>query len=248
MIVSIMQPAYLPWLGYFDRLRRSDLHIVLDSVPLGTSNRNNFTARNRVRVGSANAAPVWLSVPLMSGQHDTIIRDVVLADQPGWARKHAATLRHAYARAAHGEYSALMADRIEAAAQAQYALPSGRLLPLLDVTTAALREWMGITTPTVSASTLHVSGAKSGLILALCQQVGATTYLSGPFGRDYLDLDAFTAAGIRVAFHDYMHPVYPQAGAGFVPYLSAIDLVANLGPASRDVLSASGALPGNDAS
>lgn len=236
MIVSIMQPAYLPWLGYFDRLARSDLHIVLDSVPLGTPNRNNFTARNRVRRAGAGGECTWLTVPVAAGQHDILIRDVVLAQQPGWARKHVETVRHAYARAPHAVNLAPVTDAIQECAES----PSGSsplLSTLLNATTARLCECLGIRTPTVLSSNLPVTGAKSELILALCVQVGATRYLSGPFGRDYLDLNTFAAAGIPVDFHDYAHPIYAQQGEPFVPYMSVMDLIANHGPDSLGILS-----------
>ncbi|MBL0938545.1 MAG: WbqC family protein [Gemmatimonadaceae bacterium] len=235
MIVSIMQPAYLPWLGYFDRLQRSDLHIVLDSVPLGTANRNNFTTRNRVRrAGPANEG-TWLTVPVAGGQHDTIIRDVMLANQPGWARKHAETLRHSYARAPFASDVADIARVIQEHAEAN-ASGNGALASLLDVTTERLCEKLDIRTPMVLSSSLPVTGTKSALILSLCVHVGATTYVSGPFGRDYLDLVAFTKAGVQVEFHDYAHPTYTQQGEPFVPYLSVVDLIANHGAASRDIL------------
>ncbi len=233
MIVSIMQPAYLPWLGWFDRVARSDLHVVLDSVPLGHQNRNNFTCRNRVRTA---AGPAWLTVPVRKGSDGVAIRDVMLADQPGWERRHRETLRHAYGRAPHWAV-------LDAALADVYARPWTHLAPLLEETTARLRGLLGCRTPTVRASTLDVTGAKSGLILAICRAVGATTYVSGPFGRDYLDAAAFADAGIALQFHDYAHPVYSQGRAPFEPYLSVVDLLAHHGPDARAILSGTPVVP-----
>jgi hypothetical protein len=226
MIVSIMQPAYLPWLGYFDRVARSDLHIVLDSVPLGHANKQNFTCRNRVRTATG---PVWLTVPVQRQHADQRIADVLVAMDHGWMRKHWETVRHAYRRAPHW---ARYADFLEAF----YATPRTHLVDVLDTSTTWLRETLAITTPIVRASTLNVPGTKAELILQLCLAVGATTYLSGPFGRDYLDPRAFEAAGIALAYHDYVHPRYPQRDAAFEPYLSVLDLLCHCGPDSLDIL------------
>lgn len=233
MIVSIMQPAYLPWLGYFDRLLRSDLHIVLDNVPLGTPNKNNFITRNRIRRARGHSDTTWLSIPVAAGQHRTPIHEVVLAESLPWPARHAETLWHAYARAAcSSEVRELVAHIRQLATPREPA----RLAPVLQHTTQWLRDRLAIATPTVHASTLDVQGAKGDLILALCQHVGASTYLSGPFGRDYLDHAAFAKAGIALAFHDYAHPVYSQEGQSFLPFLSVVDLLAHCGSASREVL------------
>ena len=69
-----------------------------------------------------------------------------------------------------------------------------------------------------------------------CREVGATTYLSGPFGRDYLDVERFERSGIRVLFHDYAPPEYSQAHAGFEPAMSVLDLILTHGPAARSIL------------
>lgn len=226
MIVSIMQPAYLPWLGYFDRIWRSDLHIVLDSVPLGFQTKTAFTTRNRIRTA---AGATWLTVPVQSGQHQTIIHDVVLAATTPWARKHGESLRHAYGRAAHWDAVAPLVPTL-------YQPEWTTLTSVLDTATAWLCDTLRITTPTVRASSLPVQGSKGDLILALCTAVGASTYLSGPFGRDYLNAQAFSDAGVALTFHDYAHPEYTQGSAPFLPYLSVVDLLAHHGPRSLDIL------------
>ncbi len=99
-------------------------------------------------------------------------------------------------------------------------------------------------------SEFAVEGSATERLLALCRAVGATRYLTGDAARSYLDVDAFTAAGIAVEWQAYRHPVYPQAGRrarddgepDFVPYMSAVDLLLNCGPDSERILH-QGALP-----
>jgi len=64
MIVSINQPAYIPWLGYFDRISKSDLHIILNHVQF---EKNSMTNRNKIRTSQGWA---WLTVPLHTGHLD----------------------------------------------------------------------------------------------------------------------------------------------------------------------------------
>ncbi len=229
-----MQPAYLPWLGYFDRLQRSDLHIVLDTVQLEHQTKTAFTHRNRVRTVTGWS---WLTVPVRTaGHHATPIRDIMIAPSSGWARKHATTLRQSYGRTPHWQGLAPLVDDV-------YAREWTHLIDVLAASTPALCTALGVRTPMVSASSLGVTGAKGELVMALCRAVGATTYLSGPFGRDYLDEAAFDRAGIALAYHDYQHPAYTQGASPFVPYLSVVDLLAHHGPDSLAILTGGADLP-----
>jgi hypothetical protein len=227
MIVSISQPAYLPWLGYFDRIARSDLHIVLDTVQMERNTRTSFTNRNRVRTA---CGPVWLTVPVKRpASPDEALIGNALIDGPHWARKHWQTLVQSYARAPHFRD---LGARLEPV----YRRDWQRLEALLAETTALLLDALGLGARLVRSSDLGVRSRKSALVLDLCRAVGASCYLSGPFGRDYLDLGSFAGAGIEVRFHDYAHPVYPQIHGGFEPFMSVVDLVFNCGPASLAIL------------
>ncbi len=75
MIVSIHQPAYLPWLGYLDRIARSDLFIFLDNVQF---ERNSFTNRNQIKTANG---PVWLTVPVLVQGHLTKKLTQIMIDE-----------------------------------------------------------------------------------------------------------------------------------------------------------------------
>jgi hypothetical protein len=94
----------------------------------------------------------------------------------------------------------------------------------------------GIKTPLLYSSQMTVHDKKDELVLALCRAAGATTYISGPFGRDYLHERLFQEARIKIVYHEYCHPSYPQVWGGFEPYMSAVDLLFNCGPASIEIL------------
>lgn len=234
MIVSIMQPAYLPWLGYFHRILSSDLLIVLDNVQLDTSSKTRFTNRNKVRT---REGWTWLTVPLKTkGKYGALEINALETDEAArWREKHGRTLSHCYSRADHfAEHSPFF--------EAFYGKPWHLLNDAMKESTGyLLKRGFALETPCLYSTDLRIEGQKDDLILNLCMAVKATCYLSGPFGRDYLDAGKFRKAGIELRFHDYQHPQYRQAFPGFEPYMSAVDLLFNLGPDARSVLGARGA-------
>ena len=85
---------------------------------------------------------------------------------------------------------------------------------------------------------MSVTGAGSARILNLCRAVNAGTYISGISGRDYLDLEAFERAGVRVEFQEFHHPIYSQLYPGFIPQMSALEALLLFGPSSGRLLQA----------
>ena len=223
-----MQPAYLPWLGYFDRIACSDIHIVLDDVLIDRSSKTKFANRNKVRTKQGWN---WLTVPLKtSGRSSEMhLNAIEIADDSRWCSKHWETIRFSYAKA---PYFAEHRDFFAAAYSARWTL----LRDLVRSTTDYLRGTLRIPTKILYSSEMPVEGSKSDLILNLCRAAGATSYISGPFGRDYLQHDSFSANGIEIQYHDYNHPSYPQVYPGFEPFMSVIDLLFNCGPNSLDIL------------
>jgi WbqC-like protein len=225
MIVSINQPAYLPWLGYFHRIAVSDLHIVLDHVQF---EKNGFTNRNKIRTSEGWC---WLTVPLKtSGRFGNLaIAQVEISSERRWAEKHWNSLRLNYSKANYFREHADFFENI-------FSRSWERLNPLLREITTYLLSAFGIKTKIVFSSEIGAAGRKSELVLELCRKVGATTYLSGSLGRDYLDEVAFEEAGIAVSYQEYRHPTYTQLYSSFEPYMGAIDLLFNCGPKSLGIM------------
>lgn len=224
LVLSINQPAYLPWLGYFQRIAASDLHIVLDNVQF---EKNSFTNRNRIRTAQGSC---WLTVPVITkGRFGQPIDQVMIDNRQPWTHKHWESLRAHYGKA---PFFARYAPFFRALYQAQWT----SLEKLCGVTTHFLLEALGIDTPVIYASDLKVGGEKQQRLINLCNRFDADVYLSGSLGRDYIELQDFARAGIEVYFQEYQHPSYAQSQPGFVPYMSIIDLVFNHGPESRHIL------------
>jgi len=225
MIVSINQPAYLPWLGYFDRIARSDVHIVLDHVQF---EKNSMVNRNRIRTPGGSQ---MLTVPVRTAGRfgDLAINELEISGSGQWARKHWQAIRQNYAKAEHfSPHQEFFA--------ATYGTTWHTLNDLMRHLTGHLLASLGIGTRILYSSDLPVREKKQELILDLCRHAGATTYISGALGRNYLDPGQFAAAGIELLFQDYRHPVYPQCRPGFESHLSVIDLLFNCGADSKSIL------------
>lgn len=231
--MAIHQPETLPWLGFFDKLRQSDIFVLLDSVQFS---KHYFQNRNRIRTATADRWS-WLTIPVFSkGRSRQAIWEVEIdRHRPDWARKHVALLRQSYREA----------PWFEATFPSLEALYAQEWSKLVDFNVAVIR-WMaqclGLERPLLRSSDLGVAGYRSELLVSICQEVGATEYLSGVSGRHYLDVALFDAAGIRVRFQEFYHPIYPQCHQPFVPALSAVDLLFNCGGNSRHILEGRGVL------
>ncbi len=224
MTIVVLQPGYLPWLGFFDQLRRADVFVYYDDVQYNTHGWRN---RNRIKT---KQGPLWLTVPVRhSGLSKPRILDVQIDTTTNWAKKHVASVRQAYAAA---PFLTQYAPALE-----EILLQPWERLVDVDIAVAGLiAEWLGLQRPIERSSQLGIEGGQSQRLVNICRHFGATTYLSGNAASDYLDVPLFEQNGIAVQWQDFAHPVYPQLHGEFVPYLSAIDLVLNCGEAARGVL------------
>lgn len=216
-VVSIHQPAYLPWLGYFDKIRRADLFIYLDSVQF---QKQSFQNRNKIRTADGWT---WLTVPVETkGRlYETPLKDLPINNRVNWRRKHRAAIEMNYRKAPRFEPVMSLLERF-------YAREWERLSDLCYATMTAFNRELAVDTEIRKSSELDaLEGSKSDLLLSICQAVGATSYLSGALGQTYLDVDSFERAGIEVQFQDYRHPVYAQLQPDFLPNMAVIDLLMN---------------------
>jgi hypothetical protein len=225
MRLAVLQPSYLPWLGFFDQIDRVDVFVYYDDVQY---DKNGWRNRNRVKGPNG---PVWLSVPVkLSGRGLQCINQVEM-DGQGWSRKHLRSIEQFYAKAPYGR------DYIPRLSE----LLSQRWTRLVDLDLAingAIVEWLGLGAKIVRSSSLGIEGRRNERLIGICRHFGADRYLSGNSARVYIDEMAFAKMGISIEWQDYSHPVYPQMHGPFVSHLSIIDLLMNVGPDSLGILRA----------
>ena len=227
MIVSVHQPQYLPYLGFFHKLARSDVFVVLDTVQFL---RRGFQHRASIKTQHGGS---WLTVPVEARQ-STEISDVTISPSEPWQRRHVSAIRTNYGRAAFFDrYAEELTDLIQR---------PWRSLTDLDIT---LTRWvmaeLGISASIVLASELDVAGSSSELLAGLCRAVGGSTYLSGSGGSRYMDVSVFERVGLAVEWQAFVSPSYEQLfpQLGFIPDLSILDVLLCCGPDTKTFLEAS---------
>jgi hypothetical protein len=214
MLITIHQPDFLPWLGFFDRWSRADLYLILDDVQFL---RRGWHNRDRIKTAGG---PQWLTVPVRKGKQDQLINEVMIDNDSDWRRKHLAAVRHAYAKAPGF-------DHVFPALEAVYGREHDRLIDLNLDLLEMCRGFLGITTPTALASDTPVHAASSQRLLELVLRHHGDAYLTGTGSRDYLDESLFLESGVSVQWQKYEPAPYPQLNGPFEAKLSVLDALMN---------------------
>jgi hypothetical protein len=222
--VCITQPETYPWLGYVDKLARSDVLVHLDTTLFRT---RKFDNRNRIRTRDGSA---WLTIPVESkGKRGQRIQDAIIDNSTDWRTVHLRTLDHVYMRSPWYPH---FRPVFEATLRQPWHSVAAFNIHVIHQLAASL----GFSPLFVRASELAAEGKGSEMLAAIAQQVGATHYLSGVHGRDYLEEAAFHKRGIDVEYQEFHHPIYPQLHEPFLPAMSSLDALFMVGPGVRTLL------------
>lgn len=214
--VGIHQPNYMPWLGYFYKMARSDVFVLLDDV-LAPS--RGYFNRSRVLVQGAGR---WLTVPVHRGSG--YINHMETSGED-WIDKHLKTIKHNYQKA---PFFNEVVPEIEAVLRSHPEATLAKLNQSLIVHIAGL---LSISTPTVLASDFNVESTGDERLVELVKHAGGGVYLSGRGGDNYQKPETFEAAGIELTYTGFSATPYPQLGTSeFVPGLSTLDALFNIGP------------------
>ena len=226
MIVSIHQPNFLPWIGFFSKVLQSDVFVLLDNVQY---TKNSFINRNRIKTPQGVK---WLTVPVRTkARFGQLIKEVEINKNVDWRQQHLKTLEMCYKRS---KFFGLIFKNITDI----YYKCSWSNLAVFNI---ELLNWLfsllEINTKIILASQLNVKGKGTDLLINIVKAVNGDTYLSGFGGVNYQNEELFKINGIKLRYYEFSHPIYPQLWGDFVPNLSIIDLLFNCGPSfSRDIL------------
>jgi hypothetical protein len=219
--VVILQPSYIPWRGYFHQIHKADVFVFYDCVQYDDRGWRN---RNLLKAPSGSK---WLTVPVRSKgcQSDGLkIADVPIVWDADWTKKHIETIRHLYSKAPFFQYYQSLFGSL-------FSRRDELLVDLTCDTTVQIARELGIAhTRFLRSSSLPAEGTKTDRLLSILRHLGATHYISGPSAKSYIELDKFAEAGISVEFIRYEYPDYEQQHGVFVPQVSVLDLMLNVGP------------------
>lgn len=217
MIVTILQPSYIPWRGYFHQIARSDLFIFYDDVQY---DKHGWRNRNRIKTPSGSR---WLTIPVHSSGNvvqEIPINQISIDWHKDWAASHLQILTQSYKTAPFfDEYFNMISPFYNA--KPEY---------LADFTIdlcVGLSRALGIDkTEFQRASNIPgISGKKTDRLIQILQKVGATHYLSGPSAMEYIEKDKFVQADIALEFIRYDFREYPQLHPPYDPQVSILDLL-----------------------
>lgn len=221
VVVGIHQPNFFPWLGYFDKIVRADIFVVLDNVQFS---KTGGTWSNRVKL-LAGERPAWVTMPVVRAYRGVrLLQEMEIDDRQPWRRKLLQTLRTYYARAEH--FTTVFPELARLIEHDTPSLVEFNLRVILSLSRLLNIE----TGKIVLASALSAGGDATDLLVEIVRSVGGTTYLCGAGSSGYLEADKFERAGVRLVYQEFVHPTYLQRGTGdFIPGLSCIDALMHCG-------------------
>lgn len=218
MIIAGHQPTYLPYLGFFDKMSKSDIFMILDDVQF---NRKDFQHRNRIRIPEGWK---WLTVPILKeGRipiNEILVNNQKINGKPVWSDTHFRIIDLNYNKTPY--YESYIGDFSK--------IYSKKYTHLVDLNMSIIQYLINafeIDIELVYSSKLGFTTTSSQKIADIVNSLGGDTYLSGVGGLDYLDESVFKE--IKVEYQQFEHPVYTQRHAGFEKNMGAIDALFNVG-------------------
>ncbi len=221
--ISIHQPEHLPWLGFIHKVMNVDEFVLLDNVQF---RKNYFQNRNKIKTSKGWQ---WLTVPIKKNGSRRNINEIEISYEQNWQFKNLKSIQNNYTKAKYfNQYFQDFKDIY----QTKFKLLRDLNIELIKF----ILEKFGINTKIHISSELVKQFKQTDILLSICQKLNADVYLSGRFGKDYLDVSNFKKAKIKVEFQDFKHPIYQQMYGPFIPGISSIDLLFNHGHDSLSIL------------
>jgi len=225
MKVAIHQPQYFPYGGFFQKISLSDLYVIMDDAQYD----KRFTNRNRII--SPNG-PIWISVPINKKQKFSPNYEVEINNGIEWRELHWKRLQLSYGKS---RFFNLYKGYFEQLYKKEWKM-------LFDLDFETLKQvisWLGLRTKILIESDLHLTSKSTERLVDVCRAVGADTYVAGSGSKGYMDESLFRTKQIKVEYQNWVPVPYEQHLAkSFFPNLSIVDMLANLGPNTMQVIRA----------
>lgn len=218
MNVVISQPMLFPWVGMFEQIRLADIFVHYGDVQFS---KGGFT--NRVQIKTAQGVK-WMTVPLQDVVLGQPIDEVIISTKTNWRIQHRDALRHAYAKAPYCKEMLVLVESV-------YEQPINTIGTLSRLSMEACCDYFGLSSGKrfIDAKELGIGGSSSQRVLDIVKVLEGTRYITGLGARNYLDHQLFEDAEVRVEYMNYQKLPYPQLHGEFTPYVSVLDLIANMG-------------------
>jgi len=224
-IVSIHQPNFLPWIGYFYKIINSDIFVFIDDVQYI---KRSFINRNKIKTKDGSQY-IKLSL-LQKGRYKQLINECELYNKDENVRIILNSIKTNYSKTNcfnkyFEEFEYILNTNTNNLAELNILLIKW-ILKILKIDVEIKR----------SSELNNVIGTSTERLASICKDVGGNVYLSGFGGIKYQDESIFNKYNIELKITDFKHPVYNQLWGEFVPNLSIIDLIFNYGEDSRKII------------
>ena len=217
--VAIHQPNYLPYIGFFQKMALVDVFVILDNVQFS---KDSYTQRTKIRTKDDW---MWLTIPIEKQYYFRSIKDIYLPQDEKWLKKHKMSIVSNYPK-----YKFIDEKFVDE----YYSKKFEKLQEFNERGIFYLKDKFEIKTEILRASKLDINEnlKSTDLLIDIVKNVGGNVYVSGLGGKNYMDADKFLMNNIKLEYFEFKPFEYPQRWAGFEPYMSAIDLLFNLGDES----------------
>ena len=213
--ISIHQPNYIPWLGYFYKIDQSDVFVFLDDAQFSNEGMQNY---HYIKTPQGSYR---LKIPV-NGKFGENINEIKIRDELGWKKKHLRTIEMNYKKAKHFEevfsdYSSLLSDNYND-------------LSHLDISIIKhICKKFGMSTDFINSSQLELNTKREEKVLDICSALNSNIYYSGTGAKAYQDEENFNKRNIELRYSVFKPFEYPQLWGDFQSNVSIIDYLMNCG-------------------
>lgn len=225
MTISVMQPTYLPWMGYFALIDCSDKFVIYDDVQF---EKRSWQQRNRIKTSQGIQ---MLTIPVLKKASESrLIYDMLINEEENWRKKHLMSIEQSYKGSAHfSDFFPVL--------ESCYLNQTSSLAEFNSHIIKEICAYMGIDQKIVFSSSFRCQGAKVDKLVNIVKHMGADEYLSPIGSFEYInENNLFEKEGIGLWYQNFRHPEYIQLHGDFVSHLSIVDLLFNEGKNSLHIL------------
>lgn len=233
VVVAAHQPNFLPWLGYFYKLRNADIFLVVDNVQFS---KGSYTNRVRVPMGGKTN---WMTVPVQIPGSEALITEITIPSTK-FVRQHLNTIRATYGKSPYFQEVFALLEPVYLAVATGHRLDHFNLSLITNIA-----SYLGLDVRMERISDLGIDGRNNEMLSDATAAVGGGLYVAGRGARSYMEghESVYASRGVEIAYQRFEHPVYPQKLEPFEPGCSIIDAMFQLGQETRTLLEPQGTPP-----
>lgn len=214
MKIGIMQPYFLPYIGYWQLMNAVDKYVIYDDV---NYIKAGWINRNRILV---NGQPTYINLPLLGISQNKLINEIQVNHDPKQMAKTLRMVEMAYKKAPYFQQVFPLLEKILSCGKenaAEFIAESFRII----------NAYLGINTELIMSSSIEKDNSLRGQdkILAICQILGGTEYYNAIGGQELYNFDDFRQLNMELSFVKTNPITYKQYGGEFQSSLSILDVM-----------------------